>query len=171
MQIDPKPISRDSVPAALDKAHRYRLLNEPSAAESICLDVLAVDADNQQALETLLLAITDQFEHEHQAGVRRARDLVPRLDDEYRRQYFAGIICERAAMMQLHRLANTTAHGAAQAAYSSLAEAMEHYEQAEGLRPAGNDEAILRWNTCARILTRNPILAPAPREEYQPSFD
>ena len=171
MQIDPKPISRDSVPAALDKAHRYRLLNEPPAAESICLDVLAVDADNQQALETLLLAITDQFEHEHQAGVRRARDLVPRLDDEYRRQYFAGIICERAAMMQLHRLANTTAHGAAQAAFASLREAMEHYEQAESMRPAGNDEAILRWNTCARILSRNPVLAPAPQEEYQPSFD
>src|SRR5919199_5455575 len=97
MQFDPKPISTESVPAALEKAHRYRLLNEPSAAESICLDVLAVDPDNQQALETLLLAITDQFDHEHGAGVRRARELIPRLDDEYRRQYYAGIICERSA--------------------------------------------------------------------------
>src|SRR5689334_2117960 len=139
MQIDPKPISPDSVPAALDKAHRYRLLNEPSAAESICLDVLAVDPDNQQALETLLLAITDQFEYEHQAGVRRARDLVPRFDDEYRRQYYAGIICERAALAQLHRLAPATAHGAAQSAYASFRDAMEHFERAESLRPAGND--------------------------------
>ena len=171
MHFAPKPISLESVPAALDKAHRYRLLNEPSAAESICLDVLAVDPDNQQALETLLLAVTDQFEHEHQAGVRRARDLVPRFDDEYRRQYYAGIICERAALAQLHRLAHATAHGAAQSAYASFRDAMEHFERAESLRPAGNDEAILRWNTCARILDRNPILAPAPREEYVPSFD
>jgi hypothetical protein len=171
MEFEPKPISREAVPSALDKAHRYRLLNEPSAAESICLDVLAVDADNQQALETLLLAITDQFEHEHGAGLRRARELVPRFDDEYRRQYYAGIICERAAMAQLHRLAHATAHGAAQAAFAQFREAMEHYERAEALRPGGNDEAILRWNTCARILTRNPILAPAPRDEYVPSFD
>jgi hypothetical protein len=171
MQIDPKPISPDSVPAALDKAHRYRLLNEPADAESICLDVLAVDADNQQALETLLLAITDQFEHEHAAGVRRARELLPRLDDEYRRQYYAGIICERSAVDALHRLSRTTAHGAAQSAYAMLRDAMQHYERAEAQRPSGNDESILRWNTCARILGRNPILAPAPREEYEPSFD
>ena len=37
MQFEPKPISREAVPAALDKAHRYRLLNEPSAAESITI--------------------------------------------------------------------------------------------------------------------------------------
>ena len=171
MRFDPKPISAESVPAALDKAHRYRLLNEPSAAESICLDVLAVDAENQQALETLLLAVTDQFEHEHGAGVRRARELVPRFDDEYRRQYYAGIICERAAMAQLHRLAHATAHGAAQSAFALFREAMDHFERAEALRPGGNDEAILRWNTCARILSRNPILEPAQRDEYEPSFD
>ena len=33
-------ISIDAVPAALEKAERYRLLNEPLMAESICLDVL-----------------------------------------------------------------------------------------------------------------------------------
>ena len=171
MTFDPKPISTESVPAALDKAQRYRLLNEPSAAESICLDVLAVEADNQQALETLLLAITDQFDHEHGAGVRRARELVARFDDEYRRQYYAGIVSERAAMEQLHRLGHATAHGAAQTTYGLLRDAMEHFERAEALRPAGNDEAILRWNTCARLLDRNPSLAPAARDEYVPSFD
>ncbi|MBV9879193.1 MAG: hypothetical protein JO180_01805 [Gemmatirosa sp.] len=171
MPFDPKPISIDSVPAALDKAHRYRLLNEPSAAESICLDVLAVDADNQQALETLLLAITDQFEHEHGAGVRRARELLPRFDDEYRRQYYAGIICERAAMTQLHRLSHGSAHGAGEQAYTSIRDAMERYERAEALRPAGNDEAILRWNTCARILARYPALHAPEAAAYEPSFD
>jgi hypothetical protein len=167
MHFDPKPISIDSVPAALDKAHRYRLLNEPSAAESICLDVLAVDPLNQQAVETLLLAITDQFDQEHVAGVRRARELIPKFDDEYRRQYYAGIVAERAGISQMRR--NTPRSG--EPAFASFREAMEHYEKAEALRPAGNDEAILRWNTCARILSRNPSLAPAPVEEYAPSFD
>ena len=45
-----KPISREGIPAALEKAHRYRMMNQPAQAESICLDVLAVDAGNQQAL-------------------------------------------------------------------------------------------------------------------------
>jgi hypothetical protein len=171
MHFTPKPISLDSVPAALDKAERYRLLNEPSAAESICLDVLGVDADNQQAVETLLLAITDQFDDEHNAGVRRARELLPRLDDEYRRQYYAGIISERSAMAQLHRNTRGVAHGATQSAYAALREAMDRFERAEALRPAGNDEAILRWNTCARLLSRHATLAPQSADEYHPSFD
>ena len=56
-----KSISRDAVPLALKKAERYRLLNEPAQAESVCRDVLAVDPENQHALVTLLLALTDQF--------------------------------------------------------------------------------------------------------------
>ena len=167
MHIDPKPISREGVPAAIEKAHRYRLLNEPADAESICLDVLAVDEDNQQALETLILAITDQFDREHLGNVRRARDLVPRLDDEYRRQYFAGIVAERSAMAHLR----SHAPRAGEPAYAGFREAMDHYERAEAIRPAGNDEAILRWNTCARVLSRNAHLAPAERDEYVPSFD
>ena len=43
-----KPLNKDAIPAALDKAMRYRLLNEPGAAESICLDVLRIDPENQQ---------------------------------------------------------------------------------------------------------------------------
>ena len=45
-----KPMSKDAVPAALAKAERYRLLNEPGEAESICLDILQVDAHNEDAL-------------------------------------------------------------------------------------------------------------------------
>ena len=44
-----KPLSRDAVPAALIKAERYRLLNEPGEAESICLDILQVDPANRDA--------------------------------------------------------------------------------------------------------------------------
>ncbi len=167
MQFELKPISKDGVPAALAKAHRYRLLNEPAEAESICLDVLVVDPTNEDALVTQLLAITDQLREELSAGLRRARALLPLLPDEYRRQYYGGIVCERYAVAQLR-------HGApraGEAAYAWLRDAMECYERAEALRPPGNDEAILRWNSCARMLARHPGLAPAAAEEYVPSFD
>jgi hypothetical protein len=39
------------------------------------------------------------------------------------------------------------------------------------MRPAGEDEAILRWNTCARLLARIPHLTPPKSEEYEPSFE
>jgi hypothetical protein len=167
MKFEPKPISKEGVPAALEKANRYRLLNEPSAAESICQDVLAVDPENQQALVMLVLAITNQFDAELSAGVRRAREALSQVRDEYRRNYYGGIICERYAMALLR-------HGAPRAgesAYAWLRDAMGWYEKAEAMRTPGNDEAILRWNTCARILARNPALAPAAAEAYEPSFD
>jgi hypothetical protein len=169
MQFEPKPISKEGIPAALEKAHRYRLLNEPAEAESICLDVLAADPDNQQALDTLLLAITDQLGDERSVGVRRAREVLARVSDEYRRSYYGGIICERYAMALLHH----DAPRSGEAIYESLRDAMRWYERAESLRPPDNDEAILRWNSCARVLARHPSLAPATpeAEAFQPSFD
>src|SRR4029078_1998301 len=98
-----KPITREGIPAALQKAERYRLLNDSSAAESICLDVLEIDPDNQEAIVSLLLAITDPFTEEMGDGVRRAREVLPRITDAYERAYYAGIICERRARAQLHR--------------------------------------------------------------------
>jgi hypothetical protein len=101
VSFDLKSISRSGVPAALQKAERYRLINDPSSAESICLDVLEVDPDNQQAIVTLILAITDQFAAGPAEGVRRAREQLRRLKDEYKRVYHAGIVCERCAKAQL----------------------------------------------------------------------
>jgi hypothetical protein len=167
MEFDPKPISREAVPSALEKAHRYRLLNEPSAAESICLDVLGVDPENQQALETIVLALTDQFDHDTAAAARRAREYLPQLGDEYRRHYYAGIIAERQAMATLRRSTMNTSGPA----YASFRDAMAWYESAEKLSPPGNDDAILRWNTCARVLARHPALAPTSADAYEPSFD
>jgi hypothetical protein len=163
-----KPISPDGVAAALQKAERYRLINDPSSAESICLDVLQVDAEHPQALVTLLLAITDQFDAGPTEGVRRARELLPRLKDPYRQAYYAGIICERCAKAQLAG----GAPGSSSLAYDWFREAMGWYEQAEAQRPAGNDEAILRWNTCARILARDPHLRPREEERVsEPSLE
>ena len=70
-----KPIAKTSIPRALEKAERYRLLNEPRQAESICLDILAVDSSNQAALIILLLALTDQFGESADAH-ERARDTL-----------------------------------------------------------------------------------------------
>jgi hypothetical protein len=160
-----KPITREGIPAALQKAERYRLLNDSSAAESICLDVLEIDPGNQEALISLLLAITDQFADEISDGVHRARNVLPRLSDAYERAYYAGIICERRARAQLHR----SSLGSAEVAAEWFHEAMGFYEQAEAMRPAGNDESILRWNTCVRMLGRHERTY-APRE-YEPALE
>ena len=160
-----KPITKEGIPSALEKAERYRLLNDSSAAESICLDVLEIDPANQEALVSLLLSITDQFLEEMTDSLRRARDVLPRLTDEYERIYYTGIIIERRARAQLHR----GALGSADVASEGFREAMRWYERAEGLRPAGNDEAILRWNTCARLVGRHER-APVHRE-YEPALE
>ncbi|HJQ21954.1 MAG TPA: hypothetical protein VJ867_16540 [Gemmatimonadaceae bacterium] len=157
-----KPITRAGVPAALQKAERYRLLNDSTAAESICLDILEVDPDNQSALVTLLLAITDQFAEDSADSVKRAREVLPRLQDEYKRAYYAGIVSERKAKAILRR----GGLGVADVAHSWFHDAMTWYEKAEAMRPAGNDEAILRWNTCARMLGRHE-----PRRTTQDEFE
>ena len=167
MDFLPKPITKDGIPAALQKAERYRVINDPTSAESICLDVLAVSPENQQALITLLLAITDQFGQAPTEGVRRAREVLPRLQDEYKRAYYAGIICERCGKAQLR----SGAPKSGEMAYHWLREAMSWYEKAESQRPSGNDEAILRWNTFGRLLARYPHLKPETDEPVALSLE
>jgi hypothetical protein len=159
-----KPITHQGIPAALEKAERYRLLNDSAAAESICLDVLDVDPKNQEALISLLLSITDQFIEELTDGVRRAREVLPRITDEYERNYYTGIVCERRARAQLHR----GTLGSSDVAVEWFREALTWYEKAEQMRPSGNDEAILRWNMCVRLLGRHErIHVPG---EYEPAL-
>src|SRR5437773_10350218 len=149
-----KPLSKGAVPAALEKAMRYRLLNEAGAAESICHDVLRIEPENQQALVLLLLALTDRFGKGYAVGVTQAQEVLPRLRDPYERAYYAGIISERRAKAQLHQ----GSHGSGHAAYDCLREAMSWYEKGETVRPAGNDDALLRWNACARIIMHNKLV-------------
>jgi hypothetical protein len=148
--LELKRLSNDAVPSALAKAERYRLLNEPVMAESICLDILAIEPDNQAALTTLILAITDQFGQEGTGRhTARAQELVPQLADEYSRVYYGAIISERRGWALINSVAAT-------AARDWLVEALRGFERAIELRPAGNDDAILRWNACARTLDRLP---------------
>src|SRR5438093_1326141 len=159
-----KPLSVDAIPAALEKAMRYRLLNEPAEAESICLDILRTDPENQEALAILVLALTDRFDKSYAVGDSEAREIVARLRNEYERAYYSGIICERRAKAYLHRGSG----GSGVNAYEKLREAMHYYERAEALRPPGNDDALLRWNTCARIILQNR-LGPRVEEAFEPS--
>jgi hypothetical protein len=153
-----KRLSRDGVEAALEKAERYRLLNEAWQAESICRDVLRVEPDNQRALLSLILALTDQFRTEGMALCEEARALLPQLSSEYARCYYAGIICERRGMAHL----NGNAPGSGYIAYDWLRQAMQWYEKAETLRQPGSEEALLRWNTCARVMDRHDSVQPSP---------
>jgi hypothetical protein len=146
-----KPLSVDAIPSALVNAERYRFLNEPGEAESICLDVLAVDPANQAARVMLILALTDQLLDEPGA-LPKARALAAELDDAYEREYYAGLVCERRARAQVAR----GGHGSSEVAREWLKDALVHYDKAEPLRAPGNDDAILRWNACVRLIEQCP---------------
>ena len=153
-------ISKDAIPGALEKAERYRLLNEPLMAESICLDILEVDPENQRALVMLILALSDQFSSGNPSELARARELLPRLTAEYERAYYAGILAERRATALLEQGVGRRGY----VAYDLYREAMNWYEQARKLAPADVDDPILRWNTCARLIKKHPHVRPAPED-------
>src|ERR1700757_2107833 len=150
MHFELKPISVQSIPQALEKAERYRLLNEPALAESICLDILAIVPDHQQALISLLLARTDQFHSTMQP--KGALEVLAAIQGDYEQEYYAGVIWERVGNARLRQ----SDPGARSSAGHVLQDAMSHYEAAIKLAHPGNDDAILRWNTCARMIMEHP---------------
>ena len=85
-----KKLSREAIPAALEKAERYRLLKETVEAQSICRDVLAVDPGNQKALITLLLALTDEFKDRLSPAFQQAEEILPHLGDQFCKAYYGG---------------------------------------------------------------------------------
>lgn len=161
-----KRLSTDAIPGALEKAERYRLLNEPAEAESICLDVLGTEPDNEQALITLLLALTDRFGKGYGVSDTQAQQILARMRGEYERAYYRGILAERRAKAQLAR----GTPGCAHFAYEGFREAMHWFEKAEAVRPAGNDDALLRWNTCVRMIARNQLTA-RDEERVEPPLE
>ncbi len=159
-----KRISSDGIETALDKADHYRLLNEPLHAESICLDVLEVQPENQRAIVTLLLALTDQFPSKLYTAFQHAEKLVPQLTSDYDRYYYEGIVNERWASTQFER-------GTASKSLSIwIGKAMNCYEQAEKLSDGDTPDPILRWNTCVRLQdqigTAQPAHAPLTRDMH-----
>src|SRR5262245_43873562 len=157
-----KPISQASIPGALAKAERYRLLNEPHEAESICRDILEVEPNNRQATISLILALTDQIPLEPSA-FSNALATIASLETPYDRAYHAGIAWERRAKAYLQ-----AGQGSHHYIYEWIVQAMRMFEEAEGLRGPANDDAILRWNACTRFLARHQELSPGVVEEAEP---
>jgi hypothetical protein len=156
-----KPIEKEAIPRALTKAERYRLLNEPREAESICLDVLAIEPGNVDAIACLILSLTDLFEG-LQVSAAEVRPLVGKLTGEYERSYYAGMIEERWAKALIK------AEYQSSIAYEIMRKAMEHFEAAQALAPRHNDDAALRWNTCVRTIERHHL---GPHEHTERSHD
>jgi hypothetical protein len=162
VELKLKTISKDGIAEAVAKAEHYRHLHEPEESESICHDILAVDPENQTALRILGLAITDEFTGEVSDRYSEAESAFQRLTDPYEQQYCMGLLCERQAKKQMR--AGRPPH----AVTALFHEAMRHFEAAEKIHPPRNDDAILRWNRCARLLEKLPKVAPPePHEAFQ----
>jgi tetratricopeptide (TPR) repeat protein len=146
MDYNLKSISKAGIAEAVAKVELYRYLNEPEEAESICRDILAIDPQHQLALRLLGLTITDQFVVGSSDRFREVEEIFQKLSGRYERLYYTGILYERRAKAQLRT-------GQPPHTVLPLFErALECFGEAEKICPAGNDDAILRWNRCVRLL-------------------
>jgi hypothetical protein len=159
-----RTIGLDAIPSALSRAERYRLLNEPREAESICRDILAADPGNHDATVCLILALTDLFPG-GEVRAEEVRPLLHRLATDFERQYYTGVLEERWAKALL---ASGYSHDAV---FRVLREAMRNFEAAEAISPPGNDDAVLRWNACVRMIERHGLSDAEDAEESNGAFD
>ena len=150
MDFQLKPISASGIAGALAKVTHYRYLNQAEEAESICRDVIAAAPENQTAQRMLALVLSDQFEGTSSDHYAEAESVASKLTDAYERHYYTGIVHERRSKAQL--LAGHQPH----TLLVLFEEAMRNFGEAEKIRPKGNDDAILRWNRCARIIQGLP---------------
>jgi hypothetical protein len=162
MEYQLKSISQSGIGEAISKVELYRSLNEPEEAESICRDILAIEPEHQLALRLLGLCITDQFLGLHSDRSHEAERAFERLHSKYERLYYTGLTHERRAKAQL--LAGHLPH----TILPLFERALHCFAEAEKIRPEGNDDSILRWNRCVRLLQGNPELQA---ESGMPSFD
>jgi tetratricopeptide (TPR) repeat protein len=159
MELTLHDIHADAIESALAKARQYRSLLEPEIAESICLDILNIDDDNQQALVIYVLALTDQLHHtEKQSQIKLLQKMIARLASEYERHYYTGILNERRARFLISQ---PMSHSFA---YDYFMEAIQAYQQAEKLSPDNNDDAILRQNSCIRTIEKEKL---QPRQDSE----
>ena len=161
MEYKLKSISKAGIAEATAKVELYRYLNEPEEAESICRDILAIDPQHQLALRLLGLTITDQFVGGSPDRYREVEETFKKLSERYERLYYTGILYERRAKAQL--CAGQSPH----TLLPLFERALHCFGEAEKIRPAGNDDTILRWNRCVRLL-QSPSFA---WEEQLASFD
>ncbi len=162
-----KPISKDSIQKALTRAKHYRLLNEPWDAASICRDILVVEPEHQTAILYLILAITDQFGLERRSSDAEAKQLCLELTNTYEQKYYRGIIEERLGKEALKRRSPRVKY----IAYEHYRSAMHYFDEAEKLRPKGNEDALLRWNACARSIKEFGLVSSPKDTGVQPFLD
>jgi tetratricopeptide (TPR) repeat protein len=148
MDLKLKTISKDGIAEAISKIELYRYLNEPEEAESICYDILAAVPEHQLAQRFLGLTITDQFDGQSSDRYAEAEKIFQGLTDPYERFYYLGLLQERRAKAQMR------AGRPARMLIGSFQEAMRCFEEAEKIRPPHNDDAVLRWNRCVRLLQK-----------------
>ena len=148
-----KSLTPTGIERALERAEFFRLLNEPSQSESVCLDILAADPSNQRALVTLILALTDQFARSVAVSDARLFELIQKVTDEYQSTFLTAVVYERRAraVLEQHLPQSTFI------AYELCSQAMGLYEVAEKVRPGGNDDSILRWNACVRMIQQHKL--------------
>jgi len=152
MELKLLDIHTGAIDSALEKATQYRSLLEPEIAESICLDILNIDPNNQQSLVIYILALTDQLNQaEKQSQIKAILRAIEKLDSEYQRYYYSGLLSERRARFLITQ---PMSHSFA---YDYFYEALENYHKAEQIRPEQNDEAILRWNSCIRTIQKEKL--------------
>ena len=161
MSLQLKRISKSGITEAISKAELYRYLNEPEETESICRDILAVDPNQQLALRQLGLSLTDQFTGAVNDRYREVEEIFGRLSDRYEQLYYTGLYYERRAKAQLGK--GQSPH----AVYPLFERALHCFDDAEKIRPVGNDDSILRWNRCVRLLQTPSMVW----EEQLASFD
>ena len=166
--IELKTLKPEAISFALGKAKRYRLLSEPDDAESICLDILATEPENQEALIVLLLSLTDKFAHSGlNPSYNQAKEIVVRLNTSYCKSYYMGIIYERRAKFHLKQ----GGPGAGATSYDWFVKAMEMFSEAQAGCDPKNQDAILRWNSCARILNTHPEVKVDETERQEMLLD
>lgn len=166
--IELRKLSSESTGSALEKAKQYRLLNEPDEAESICLDILAAEPTHQEALITLFLALTDKFLDEGlNPAYEEAQKVIAQLDSDFCKSYYTGILFERRA--KFHYKQDTPGSGAV--AYDWFAKAMRAFDEALSGCDPGNQDALLRWNSCARFINRHQDLESFGTEQRESMLD
>lgn len=159
-------IHKNSIALALEKAKQYRTLLEPEIAISICLDILEIDEDNQNTLVVYILALTDQLSHTHKKTYeRKVIQAISKLKSKYEKLYYTGIFYERKARAMLkHSMSHNFA-------CDVFTKAMDFYEQARKIHPKGNDDAILRSNSCIRTIEKYKLKPKKDSSNLYHSYD
>ncbi len=145
-------IDKDSIEDVLERAKQYRSLLQPDMTISICMDIFAVDKNNQEALVIYILALTDQLsQSESKVHQKKITDSIKRLDSKFLQHYYSGIFFERQARSLLkHSMSRSFA-------YEAFIEAIAEFEIAEKMAPEHCADPILRYNSCIRTIKKENL--------------